>query len=436
MAETTSPSLRSRLRDAARPFEGTRLGRFAVDTWRAAKGLIHSFRGDSITLRAGNLTFITITSLLPLLAVVLALLHWLRQQQFEQMVFNLIQEVLAPGAHRDSDDYVRQFFAAASSRTAGGLSFVVLLFSSGILLRSLDVSLNEVWGVRRSRPVLVSLGLYAGMLLFGPTAVGLTLATTSGIRKLVETIHVPFYAQLLVIGSMMSAVTVVTLLYKLAPHAPVRWRSALAGGLVAGLGWEIARNAYAGIARLFLSANPVYGALGIAPLFLMWLYLTWCLVLFGARLAYAVEHAAYRGVFLDLQHHPRARELLASRIAQLATRAFLEKAKPPNATRLASKLGVPAQLVGEVVHQLESASLLNVGRRGEITPGRDPAQLTLADVSAAVGGVAMLVRRDDSVSNSVGFDEVEKIFSVGDDASVEKLSQISWASLADGSHVS
>ncbi len=436
MAESSSQSLRTRLRDAARPFEGSRIGRFAVDTLRATRGLVHSFRGDSITLRAGNLTFITITSLLPLLAVVLALLHWLRQQQFEQMVFNFIQDVLAPGAHRDSDDYVRQFFAAASSRTAGGLSFVVLLFSSGILLRSLDVSLNEVWGVRRKRPILISLGLYAGTLLFGPTAVGLTLATTSGVRRYVQAVNLPFYAQLLVLGSAMSAVVVVTLLYKLAPHAPVRWRSALAGGLVAGLGWEIARNVYAGIARLFLSANPVYGALGIAPLFLMWLYLTWCLVLFGARLAYAVEHAAYRGVFLDLQHHPRARELLASRIAQLATRAFLEKVKGPTSTKLAARLGVPAQLVGEVVYQLETASLLSVSRKGEVTPARDPAQLTLADVSAAVGGVAMLVRRDDSISNSVGFDEVEKIFSVGDDASVEKLSQISWASLADGSHVS
>lgn len=434
MAETSSPSLVSRLREAARPFEGTKIGRFAVDTLRATRGLVHSFRGDSITLRAGNLTFITITSLLPLLAVVLALLHWAKQQQFESMVFNFIQEVLAPGAHRDSDDYVKQFFAAASSRTAGGLSFLVLLFSSGVLLRSLDLSLNEVWGVRRKRPILISIGLYTGILLLGPTAAGVTLATTSGIRRLILAVHLPFSGQLLVLGSAMSAVLLMTLLYKLAPHAPVRFRSALAGGLVAGVGWEVARNAYAGIARLFLSANPVYGALGIAPLFLMWLYLSWCLVLFGARLAYAVEHAAYRGVFLDLLHHPRARELLAARIAQLAARAHLEKKAPPTAGELARKLGVPAQLVGEVLYQLESASLISLGKRGQVTPAREPAQLTLADVSAAVGGVGMLVRRDDSVSNAVGFDEVEKLFSAGDDASVEKLSQISWQSLADGSH--
>lgn len=424
----------ARIREWARPFEHTKAGRFAADTIRATRGLIHSFRGDSITLRAGNLTFITITSLLPLLAVVLALLHWAKQQQFEHMVFSFIQEVLAPGAHRDTDDYVKQFFTAASSRTAGGLSFAFLLFSAGVLLRSLDLSLNEVWGVRRKRPILVSIGLYAGILLFGPTAAGAALATTAGLRQLIQAVHLPFIEPLLALGSTVSAVILLTLLYKLAPHAPVRLRSALAGGLIAGAGWEIARNAYGGIARIFLSANPVYGALGIAPLFLMWLYLSWCLVLFGARLSYAVEHAAYRGLFLDLQHHPRARELLAARIAQLAARAWIEKAKPPTGGELARRLGVPAQLVGEVLFQMETAALISVGKKGEVRPTRDPGQLTLADVSAAVGGVAMLVRRDDSVSNTMGFDEVDRIFSVGDDASVEKLSAISWQSLADGSH--
>ncbi len=437
MAEPSAPpSLVEKLREAARPFEGTRLGRFATDTWYAFRGLIHSFRGDSITLRAGNLTFITITSLLPLLAVVLALLHWFKQAAFEQRVFAFIQEVLAPGAHRDSDDYVRQFFAAASSRTAGGLSFVVLLFSSGILLRHLDVSLNEIWGVRRKRPILVSIALYAGVLLLGPTAVGLTLAGTAGVRRLIIAIDFPFYTQVLALGSALAAVIVATLLYKLAPHAPVRWRSAFAGALLAGVGWEIARNLYSGIARLFLSANPVYGALGVAPLFLMWLYISWCLILFGARLAYAVEHAAFRGAFMDLQEHPRARELLATRIAQVTTRAFLENVPAPTAGLIATRLGVPAQLVNEVVHQLETAELLAVGRKGELRPRSDPAKLTLADVSAAVGGVAMLVRRDTHPSRSAGFNELEKIFAVGDDASVEKLSQISWESLAEGSDVS
>ena len=159
----------------------------------------------------------------------LALLHWFKQRALEQRVFSFVQEVLAPGAHQDSDDYVSQLLAAASSRTAGGVPFVVLLFSAGILLRSLHVSLNQVWGVNRKRPILVSIGLYAGILLFGPTVLGLTVAGTTGMRKLILSLHLPFYAELLVLGSALGAVLDDPAL-QAGADAPVRWRSAFAGG--------------------------------------------------------------------------------------------------------------------------------------------------------------------------------------------------------------
>ncbi len=423
--------LEHRVAAALRPLQGTRAGRFASDTWYATRGLILGFRGHSITLRAGNLSFITITSLLPLFTVVLALLHALNQKAFEHAVVGFAQDVLTPGERMKTDAYVQQFFTAASSRTAGGLSFLVLLFSAGLLLRHLDASLNEVWAVRKRRPLLISIGLYTGMLLFGPTILGLTLATTAGVRQLVLGAHVPFAGQLIVLGGVVVAVVVLTLLYKLAPHAPVRLRSALAGGLVAGVFWEIARNVYGTTARLFFMANPIYGSLGIAPLFLMWLYLCWILVLFGARLSYAVEHASFRGTFHDLLSHPRSRELVAARLAQLTARAFLEGTWAPTASEIGERFKVPAQLVEEIIRDLESAGLIVVSRKGELRPAKDPHLLTLADVSAAVGGVGMLVKRDARPPRGEHFQEFEKLFAEGDDASVEKLNQISWASLVE-----
>ncbi len=330
-----------------------------------------------------------------------------------------------------TDAYVQQFFTAASSRTAGGLSFVVLLGSAGLLLRHLDASLNEVWAVSKRRPVLISIGLYTGMLLFGPTILGLTLVSTAGVRRLVLGLHMPFAAQLIVLGGVVVAVLALTLLYKLAPHAPVRFRSALAGGLVAGVAWEIARNVYGTIARLFFAANPIYGSLSIAPLFLMWLYICWILVLFGARLSYAVEHASFRGVFGDLLAHPRSKELIASRVAQLTARAFMEGTWAPTASEIGLRFKVPGQLVEEIIRELEAAQLIVVSRKGELRPARDPHLLTLADVSAAVGGVGMLVKREGAPARGSHFEEFEKLFAEGDDASVEKLNQISWASLVE-----
>lgn len=400
--------------------------RFARDTVLASKGLVHSFRGDSITLRAGNLTFITITSLLPLLAVVLSLLHTFGQSTFEPRVFSFVEEVLAPGHQAEGDSYVRQFLAAAGSRAAGGVSFVVLLVSAGLLLRHLDASLNEIWAVRRRRPILVSIGLYSGLLLLGPTVVGLSLTMSTRMRRLLTGLDLPYAAQLIALGSFAIAVVVMTVIYKLAPHAPVRWRSALSGGVVAGLSWETARHVYGGIARLFFSANPVYGSLGIAPLFLMWLYLSWCLLLFGARLSYAVEHASFRGKYQDVMLHPRSRELIAARVAQAVARAALKKAPPPNSAAVAAEFGVPGQLVDEVIFQLRNAGLVEVGKKGELTPAKDPRTLTLADVSAAVGGTPTA-----RPTEARHFGELEELFEQVDDSSRAQLSAVSWASLVE-----
>lgn len=410
-------------------FRDTRLGRFVADTMRATRGLVHSFRGESIALRAGNLTFITITSLIPLVGVGLALLQFFKQRELEALLKTFVRDLLQPGVRETSDQLVSTFVSSAGSRITGGLSFAILLFSAGLLLRHLDASLNEVWAVTRRRPILVSIGLYAGLLLLGPLVIAATLAGTRGIRTLIEHLNLPYSSQVLVLGGTLSAVATLTLVYKLAPHAPVRWRSAFAGGIVAGIAWDVARHSYSGIATLAFSANPVYGSLGIAPLFLMWIYVSWSIVLFGARLAYAVEHAGFRGTFMDILAHPRVRELIAARVAQISARAFLLSLPAPTSRQIAETLSVPAQTVGEVVHRLELAGLVKIEKKGEIKPARDPSLLTLADVSTAVGGV---VTAGDNPGNgrATDFAEFEQLFRQVDNASIEKLSQISWSTIA------
>lgn len=409
----------------------TRLGRFVADTTRATRGLVHSFRGESIALRAGNLTFITITSLIPLVGVALGLLQFFKQGELEALLKGFVRDLLQPGVREQSDQLVSTFVSSAGSRITGTVSFAILLFSAGLLLRHLDASLNEVWAVTKRRPLLVSIGLYAGLLLVGPVVIAATLAGTRGIRSVFETVHLPFATQLLVLGGTVSAMVALTMLYKLAPHAPVRWRSAMGGGIVAGLAWDIARHSYNGIATLAFSANPVYGSLGIAPLFLMWIYVSWSVVLFGARLAYAVEHAGFRGSFMDILAHPRVRELIAARVAQIASRAFLAHQPGLTSRQVAMQLRVPAQTVDEVVHRLEAAGLLKVEKRGEIVPARDPSLLTLADLSTAVGGV-VTAGENPGAGRVADFGEFEQLFRQVDNASIEKLSQISWSAIALG----
>lgn len=397
---------------------------WTLGLWRHVTAVLIGFRGEELGLRAGNLTFVTVTSLVPLAAVILSLVHRFGGARIDALVKRFMADILSPGGEQS----VRAFFSATSSRTAGGVSFLVVMVSAGVLLRHLDASLNEVFSVRQRRPLLVSLGLYAGVLLLGPLFIVVSLLGSEGAKHLVQWLELPFSAQAYEIGSAGAAVLVFSLLYKFAPHAPVPWKSAFAGGTVAGLVWELLRHLYGGIASLIFNANMLYGSLGVAPLFLMWVYIGWLTVLSGARLAYAVEHAGFHHAFSELRAHPRSQELFASRIAELLTAAVLNGGRGLTTKALAMKVRMPEQRIIELVRLLADAGLLARTGAGEYAPARDPAALTLADVSAAVGGTAKWLQRE-GASRTVQFEAIAHRFALADDATIEKLNEITWASL-------
>ncbi len=416
---------------AWKPVARTRGGAFASDTLVAIKAVVHGFLGERISLRAAALTFVSIFSLVPMLTVALGILQKLHQREFQAQLRTFINDVLAPGIREESAALLERFLTSAASSAAGGIGVVMLLVSAGMLLHNLDASLNEIWDVRRSRPLALSVALYFLVLTVGPLLLATSLAGSANLKSLLLTVSVPFVRELVAFGGFLAAVGGFTLLYKIAPNAPVRWRSALSGGLVAGTAWEIARVAYSTFAALSFRFNPIYGSLGAAPLFLVWIYLSWLLVLFGARLSYAVEHARMRGVLTDLGTHPRARELIATRLAQLITACFERGLPAPTPRELSRSLAMPGQRVNEVLDLLLDAGLLTrAGRRGGLSPGREPSRLTLADISAAVGGVAKLRRQPAPSLKGSEYEEVEALFAAADDASAARLESVTWSHIA------
>jgi membrane protein len=390
--------------------------------------VVIGYRGEKLALRAGNLTFITLTSLVPLAAVMLALVHVFGSTQVEAVVLKFFEDLLNPGGRTQAERALREFKAAANSPTGSSLSFLVLLVSSGVMLRHLDASLNDVWAVRRSRPILGTLGLYVGVLIVGPLAMAVSLLGSDGIKRLLLLANFPLSGVAFTLGAVFSALVVFTLLYKVAPHAHVPWRSALIGGAAAGIAWEIARRLYGTIASLFFSANAVYGSLGIAPLFLTWVYVSWYVVLSGARLAYAVEHADFHDEFRDLLSHPRSEELIATRIAQLIARARVAQVPGPSSLGLAAQLRLPTQRIEEAVARLTNAGLIRL-EAGALIPSKDLVELTVADISMAMGGAARTLTRE-RLSRTGQFDSAARLYADADEASVEKLKRITWADLA------
>lgn len=410
----------------AQTLERTRAGRFGLDIFRAVIAVARGFRGEKISLRASALTYISIFSLVPMLAVALGLVQLLGRHEFHDHLRTFVYGLLAPGIREESSAVLDRFLTTASSATAGSLGIIALTFAAGSLLQNMDSSINEIWNVRKQRPLPVRIGIYAGILVLGPVLLALSLSAM-GLLRGAATNYLPFSGEVITAAGALISVAGFTLTYLFAPNAKVRFRSALAGGLVAGLGWDVAKHLYGELAEQSFRASPVWGSLGAVPLFLTWIYVSWLLLLFGARLAYAVQYAWFGRGTPDLVAYPRSEAMLGARIAAAVARAQLPNARHLTIKGLASELRVPSEIVEPVLERLVRHTLIKLQPGGTLEPGRPLEELSLADIALAVGA-GDTVNPPASVTKRA-MNGLEAALDRAEDEFVARLRRIRWADL-------
>jgi membrane protein len=412
------------------PVAKTSVGRFATDTYLAGRAVVRDFQGENISLRAAALTYISVFSLVPLVTVGLVLLKTLHYEEFQRRMRTAIQVALAPGIQEESSAFIERFLSPANSMAVGSVGFVALLFSAGSLLHHIDGSVNEVWGIRRQRPFLVRVFIYLGLLILGPVFLAATFAGSGAVRALIVNAGYSVATQILTLTTVGLAVTCLTLLYYLTPYAKVAFRSALAGSISAGLGWVLAKQLYQEFAEQAFRYDKLWGSLSTVPLFLLWIYVSWMIVLYGARLSYAVEHAAFRDSLWAFGNHPRALELVGARIAMETTLAWVDGQPAPAPRQLAIRLRVPESFVHDAIERLVNAKLLERVRKGGVQPARDPATMTLADVAFAIHQVTITGGPETwSGPRAPGFEQVEGLFQAADCANADVLRRTRWIDL-------
>ncbi len=256
-----------------------------LDTLRT---LYRRFREDRLALTAGSLTFTTLISLVPLVTVTLAAFSAFPMfAMFQQSLHQYFLQALVPASIAQPVlDALTQFSAKASRLGAFGL--LALALSSLALMLTIDRTLNAIWRVRTTRPIGQRVLVYWAVLTLGPLLLGISLSITSyavtASRGL--TGQLPGSVDVLLAVLQLALLTLgMAALFRYVPNTHVRWRHALAGGLFVGIGFEVARRLLA----LYLVQVPtfaiVYGAFATVPIFLIWIYLGWVIVLLGAVVA-------------------------------------------------------------------------------------------------------------------------------------------------------
>ena len=253
--------------------------------------LLNRLLEDRLNASAAALTFVTLFALVPLLTVTLSIASALpAADNIEDKLSEFLLQFLLPESSIQVVEYLSTFISQARSLTAFGV--IILLVSAILMLRNVEKALNDIWRNRANRKPLASFLLYWAVLSLGPAAIGFGL----GIRAFLFAATndwggVDLYGLGSVLISLLPFVISaigLTFLYVVVPNCQVPLRHAMVGGVFAAVTFTVARMLFTAVMAQS-SYTLVYGAFAAVPLFLLWIYVTWIIVLIGGVLAHSLS---------------------------------------------------------------------------------------------------------------------------------------------------
>jgi membrane protein len=381
-----------------RPAELPRLKAALFRAGRIAYSTARALLDDRLTFRAAALTYFSVLSVVPFLAFAFAVLKGFGA--YRAFVDGTLRPYLAatfsanPALH-DAIDRILQFVDQTDVSKLGAAGVVFLVYTSVSLVANVEVALNEIFGAQKRRALLrqvtdyVTLLVTAPLLLFAATTFSAAAQSSSIVRFLRETLGLGFmidfalrFTSIAVVGVALFAI------YLILPNVRVRPPSALLGAALAAIGWQgllvLHVKLQLGVARY----NALYSVLGAIPIFLVWTYFSWLIVLVGATIAAAHQNDQLVRQRLRGERADEAlRETIAVAAAAQIARDFLAGTPRRTAAELGELLEVPPPAIEEILEALVRAGLLVravSGREIGYVPGRDLDQIRAADLRDAL----------------------------------------------------
>ena len=366
--------------------------RLAIYLFRLAILVWEGFWKDNLFLHAAALTYHLTFAVIPMLAVMLALLKGFGGT--EKIVNQLLDQFLHlvnPANQADVSLSLKNFITNINAGSIGVIGAAVLVYTGVRLIDTVEESLNQIWGIKRGRTILRKINVYCTLVLLGPILIGSAFALqasmeSSTIMNYVNRIPGAGQACLFALPYLFAWLAFAGF-YAFVPNAQVSFRAALAGGVVGGTLWLIAAKLFVLYVSNAKMLGAIYGALGAIPIFLFWLYISWAVVLFGAEVAFAIQNLwTYRRQVESPVYSAAFRELLALHLMAEVARPFLTGAPPPTPRDLEQSLQVPIRVINDVVYQLtESGYLRSLTAPPEgLIPGRDVDRISAKDILDAL----------------------------------------------------
>lgn len=371
---------------------------FLIRQLRIVLLALRGFDEDKCNLKASALTFYSLLSIVPVIAMVFGIAKGFGFQDVLQK--DLLDKFPA------QEEVLIQIFNFAQSlleNTKGGFvagAGVVILFWAVIkVLSHIEHSFNDIWGVKQSRTWGRKFSDYLSVMLIGPLLLILSSSTTVFITTQVTFITEKFALLGVFSPIIFFALKIVpyvmlwllfTFVYIFMPNIKVRLTSGLLAGIIAGTAYELVQWGYINFQVGVSKYNAIYGGFAALPLFLVWLQLSWLIVLFGAEISFAHQNVDMYEFEPDCHRASLSlKRLFYLRITQLLAKNFSKGETPLTAASISHALEIPIRLVRELLFELAESGILSETKTQEdketaYQPARDGEALTIKYVMDAM----------------------------------------------------
>lgn len=371
---------------------------------RYPAALLRDWLRGEISVRAMSLAYTTLLSIVPLMVFSFAILRKIGARGDLRFI---LEQFFAPlgGASEQLTENVLQFVRNMRGDLLGAIGLAFLVYTVVTTIQKVETSFNFLWRVDRPRSFLRRFTEYLAVMTLAPVflavAIGLlTGAENSPFAQWIDAIK-PLAWTLSTVGKILPYVIVTvifTFMYIFIPNTKVQFRAALIGGIASGIVWALVGKVFTAFIVYSSSWVAIYTGFAIVLTTLVWVYVSWLIMLIGAQYAFYLQFPQYlRHGQESFELTGRDREQVGLSIMYLIGRDFSEGKSSWSARSLAAELDIPSIALAPVLHCLEANGLIVATENEQFVPGRDISAIALAEIFEVVralhsGRLAVAIR--------------------------------------------
>ncbi len=421
---------------------------FTVDLWRIETGSLTSFKSmlvsilrliyvtvrefhqNELTLRSMSLVYTTLISLVPLLAFSISILKafGIVENQLEPFLVNFLEPLGEKGV--EITQTIMQFIGNINFGVLGIIGLLMLIYTSISVIMKIEDSLNTVWKINKGRSLARRFSDYISTLLIGPVlmfvALGLTASfENNALANRILSIE-PLGTIVYIIGILVPYLLVImvfTFIYIILPNTKVKFKSALIGGVIAGLAWHTTSWIFAISVASSARYAAIYSSLALLIIFMIWLYLNWLIMLIGAQISFCHQNLR----FLTLENEvfnlsTKLKEKLSLIVMYIIGLTFYNNEQRWTLESLTEHLKLPQDPVGNAVADLKNSNLIieTADEPPYLVPSRDTGTITLREI---LDSTRMNYETDTVEKKYLSFPEVNSITQNMENAIYEALGE-------------